>query len=408
MHTNLTGGSFRSNNAAGSIAIPKMKDLLRLRSQSRLFIILARAVQISGQPTASNQRGHPHVPLRFGQRISLPLIRALSATGALDAYASLRQRVARPSARIVAYHRVGSTYEFPSDVPMMGPRDFEKQIAYLSRRYSVISLRELGSVLYSGASMPAKTAVITFDDGYRDNYLKAYPILKKYGVPATIFLATGHIDSATPSWWDRVSYVVSTTPREHLELGRLGTYHLHTTTERWLAARSIRERIKQLPDPEKNLVIDQLVSKLDVDMPRSVGRELFLSWDEVREMSRNGIDFGAHTVNHPTLVGMPLEHATREIVGSQMRIQENLGRPADTFAYPDGRLSNITDGIKKILRANGFVCAVYGAPDALVSPGTDPYEVGRLSPRWDFSTFNLAISGLYPDLVNLKRRLTRR
>lgn len=355
----------------------------------------------------SKQEGNPRVPLTFGQRASLPVIHALSASGLLDAYGLLRRHVAKRSARIVAYHRVGSTYEFPSDVPMMGPKDFEKQIAYLSRKYTFVSLRELGSALNSGASIPAQTAVITFDDGYRDNYLKAYPILKKYGVPATIFLATGHIDSGTPFWWDRVSYVVNTTPQEHFELNRLGTYHFRTTKERWLAARSIREGVKELPDDEKNLVIAQLVSQLGIDMPRSLGKELFLSWDEVREMSQNGIDFGAHTVNHPTLIGMSLEQATREIVGSQRRIQENLGQPADTFAYPDGRLSNVNDGIKAILRENGFVCAVYGNPDALVSAETDPYELGRLSPRWDFSTFNFTVSGLYPDLMNMGHRLRR-
>ena len=77
------------------------------------------------------------------------------------------------------------------------------------------------------------------------------------------------------------------------------------------------------------------------------------------------------------------------------------------FAYPDGRLSNINNGIKAILRENGFVCAVYGTPEALVSSGTDPYELGRLSPRWDFSTFRLSVSGLYPDLMALRRRLRR-
>ena len=118
-------------------------------------------------------QGNPRVPLRFGQRLSLPFIHALSVSGLLDAYGFLRRHVAEPSACIVAYHRVGSTYEFPSDVPMIGSPDFERQIVYLCRRYRVIPLRELGSALIRHTSMPAKTAVVTFDDGYRDNYAKA-------------------------------------------------------------------------------------------------------------------------------------------------------------------------------------------------------------------------------------------
>jgi peptidoglycan/xylan/chitin deacetylase (PgdA/CDA1 family) len=237
--------------------------------------------------------------------------------------------------------------------------------------------------------------------------LLAYPILKRYGVPATIFLATGHIDSGIPFWWDRVSCAVHHSDREDLDLAPFGTYHFQSTTERWLAARAIREGLKDLPDSQKNSVIEELVSQLGADMPFSLARDMFLSWDEVREMSQNGIDFGAHTVNHPTLVGMPLEQAREEIVGSKRRIQENLDRPAHTFCYPDGRRSNINDHIKAILRENGFVCAVYGNPDALVPRGTDPYEMGRLSPRWDFSTFQLTVCGLYPDLMALRRRLRK-
>lgn len=353
---------------------------------------------------ASKQRENARVPLTFVQRTSLPFIRVLSASKLLDAYELLRRNVAKPSARIVAYHRVGSTYEFPSDVPLVSPEDFEKQISYLTQRYRVMSLSELGRALSRGTGLPANAAVITFDDGYKDNYMLAYPILKRYGVPATIFLATGHIDSGTPFWWDRVSYAVHHSDREHLELAPFGTYHFQSTTERWLAARAIREGLKDLPDSQKNSVIEELVGQLGVDMPLSLARDMFLSWDEVREMSHNGIDFGAHTVNHPTLVGMPLEQAREEIVGSQKRIQENLDRPTDTFCYPDGRFSNITNAIKAILRENGFVCAVYGTPDALVCPRTDPYEMGRLSPRWDFSTFQLTVSGLYPDLMALRRR----
>jgi peptidoglycan/xylan/chitin deacetylase (PgdA/CDA1 family) len=142
-------------------------------------------------------------------------------------------------------------------------------------------------------------------------------------------------------------------------------------------------------------------------MPSTLSREMILSWTEIREMAKNGVTFGAHTVNHPTLIGLPLEQARREIVDSQRRIEENISQPADTFSYPDGRLGNINADIKAILRENRFVCAVYAIPTRFVSPGTDPYELGRVSPRWDFSTFHLSITGVYPDLVAIRSRLRR-
>jgi len=363
---------------------------------------------VPGPTPAYHRQPFSAAPLTLGQRLSRPVIGAFSRLGILDAYGIMRRHLAPPAARVVAYHRVGNTYEFPSDVPLTAAQDFERQIAHLTRKYRVISLSDLGRTLGAGRSLPEKAAVITFDDGYRDNYLLAYPILKRYGAPATIFLATGHIDAGTPFWWDRVSYAVSHTSREQLDLGRLGEYRFQTVTERWLAARTIRSRLKDVLDSEKNSAIEELVGHLGADMPGPLARDLFLSWDEVREMSHNGIDFGAHTVNHPTLIGMPLGQAHSEIARSQRRIAEVVGRPVDTFAYPDGRRANITAGIKAILRELGFVCAVYGNPDALVRPGTDPYEMGRLSPRWNFNTFHLTVCGLYPDLMTLRGRMRGR
>ena len=359
------------------------------------------------QAKVPKQHGHTRIPLSPVQRLSLPWVRAASALGLLEAYASLRRRMVKWSACILVYHRVGNNYEFPSDVGLTTTKDFEKQIRYLRRRYELISLGELGRALHEGASIPANAAVLTFDDGYRDSYLNAFPILKRYGVPATIFLATGHIDSGTPFWWDRVDYALHNTALEKVESDQLGTYHFKNTTERWLAARTIRGRLRDLLDSEKNLAIEELVKRLGVDMPSTLGRQMILSWGEVREMAKDGIAFGAHTVNHPTLIGLPLEQARKEIVGSQRRIEENIDQPANTFAYPDGRPENVTDGIKSILRENRFVCAVCATATRFVSLSTDPYELSRISPRWNFSTFHLSISGAYPDLMAVMSRVRR-
>jgi peptidoglycan/xylan/chitin deacetylase (PgdA/CDA1 family) len=346
--------------------------------------------------------------LGLGYRLSLRLAGAANALGFIDAYALLRRRLAKWSVCIMSYHRVGDYCEFPTDVPLTTPQDFEKQVVFLRRRYQPMSLAQLGDAIQRGTSIPPNAAVITFDDGYRDNYLYAYPILKKYGVPATIFLATGHVDHGTPFWWDRVSYAIHNSASENLETSQLGAHDLKSAADRWQASRVIDTRLKQLLDRQKNLAIEELVRQLGVDLPKTMAREMILTWDEVREMARNGISFGSHTVNHPTLIGLPLEETRKEIVDSKRRIEENVDQPVNTFAYPDGRLANISDGIKAILRENGFVCAVYATPNRLVSPGTDPYGLGRISPKWDFATFNLSVSGLYPDLNAVIGRLRRR
>lgn len=361
----------------------------------------------AGRDSESEREQHPAASLSMGLRLTLPLVAAASSMGLLDAYGFLRRRIVKCSACILAYHRVANHHDFPSDVPLTTTRDFEKQILYLRRRHTMMSLAELGKALNEGTRIPANAAVVTFDDGYKDNYLNAYPILKKYNVPATIFLATGHIDGAAMFWWDKVAFALHKTTSETLELGELGTYQVRGANDRTLAARAIAARLKNLPNDEKNRTIEEMVRRLGVDIPSAVGKELVLSWDEIREMAKNGITFGAHTVSHPILTRVPLEQAREEIVASQRRIEEELGGAVDTFSYPNGGPGDFNDDIKSIIRQNRFVCAVACFPSRLVSATSDPYELGRVSPRWTFGTFHLGVSGLYPDLLALLSRIRR-
>lgn len=358
----------------------------------------------ASQSARPDKPGQPHVRLGTGQRWGWRLAGAAGALGALDAYGMLRRRLVRWSACILSYHRVGPDTELPTDVPLTTPADFERQVLYLQRHYRVMPLSQLGHAIREGREVPRNAAAITFDDGYRDNYLHAYPILKRHGVPATIFLATSHIDQGQPFWWDRVSYAVLTTSARKLESDRLGAYDLGTEAGRWQAVADMDVRLKQMRDREKNEAIEDLVRHLGADVPAATARDMILNWDDVREMAANGITFGSHTVHHPTLIGLPLEQARQEIVDSRRRIEEQAGQPCDTFAYPDGREGNVSAAIKAILAESGYVCAVYALPNRLVGPGADPYGLARVSPKWDFTTFRLGVSGLYPDLASVVNR----
>ncbi len=358
----------------------------------------------TSQRGTPDKPGQPHVRLGAGQRWGLRLAGVAGALGAIDAYGMARRRLVRWSACILSYHRVGPGAELPTDVPLTTPADFEQQVRYLRRHYRLMGLSQLGQAIREGREVPRNAAAITFDDGYRDNYLHAYPILKKHGVPATIFLATSHIDQGHPFWWDRVSYAVLSSTAGRLESDRLGAYDLGTEAGRWEAVATMDVRLKQMQDHEKNEAIEELVRKLGADVPAAMARGMILNWDDVREMAANGITFGSHTVHHPTLIGLPLEQARQEIVESRKRIVEQVGQPCDTFAYPDGREGNVSAGIKAILAESGYTCAVYALPNRLVGPGADPYGLARVSPKWDFTTFRLSVSGLYPDLASVINR----
>jgi peptidoglycan/xylan/chitin deacetylase (PgdA/CDA1 family) len=119
-----------------------------------------------------------------------------------------------------------------------------------------------------------------------------------------------------------------------------------------------------------------------------------MSWDNIREMNENGLDFGAHTVTHPILTNLTLNQAKFEIVESKKIIEKKLNKTITTFCYPNGSPSDYNSDIIKILRDNGFLCAVTAIPKA-VTLKSDMFELGRFPPGYDFKSFKLYISGLY-------------
>jgi len=140
------------------------------------------------------------------------------------------------------------------------------------------------------------------------------------------------------------------------------------------AAFSINARLKKLPTDKRDESLRRIIEMAGVDIPPDLGRDLVLSWDEVREMSRRGISFGAHSVNHPILSQLPLDEAEKEILDSRRHIEKELEREVTTFCYPNGEPDDFNAGIEEILRRNGFKGAVTLAPAAFVSPGAPPID----------------------------------
>jgi len=241
----------------------------------------------------------------------------------------LRERFGtKPRARILVYHSISKDPLNPFSV---SPEDFDEQMRFLSQEYNVISLEELVACIRNEErEIPANSVVITLDDGFEDNYVHAYPILKKYGVPATIFVIVERLE---PS-----------------------------------------------------------------GAPRPEGGEqesgLYLSWDQVVEMSENGITFGSHTLTHPWLTKVTPEEARREIVESKAHLEQRLGRPVRLFAYPGGRACDFNQGIKGIVAESGYSGACIGM-NGNNGGGTDPYLLRRTKIEVDdgMYVFKKAVKG---------------
>jgi peptidoglycan/xylan/chitin deacetylase (PgdA/CDA1 family) len=317
-------------------------------------------------------------------------------SGFLDAYASLKG-LAKSQVIILLYHRVSPDQDNWFLAEPLSLQGFEEQVEYFSRTYELLSLDKLAYYIQQRKTLPKKALVITLDDGYKDNYLYAYPILKKHHAPATIFLATGHIGTERLFWYNKAKYIFQATLLAKADLDDFGKLRLRSRSDKLEAGSLVVERLKRMPERERNSLIEKLADALKVNIPEDLGKNAILSWDEVKEMSSDGIAFGAHTVNHPILTNVPLERAKWEIVQSKKDIEERLGQPVTAFAYPSGGHRDFNSQVANSVKEGGFLCAVTAIPH-WIGPKANIYELGRIRASEDQNQFKVLFSGLYSDL----------
>ncbi len=315
----------------------------------------------------------------------------------LDTYAFLRRKITKSQVAIIVYHRV-CPKEDNGTLQSLAPQIFEQQIRYLTKYYEVLSLDELVRFISQRKVLPEKAVVINIDDGYRDNYIYAYPVLKKYSVPATIFLTSGQIGTKDLFWWDKVGYSIFHTTRTQFDLDEIGNYSIRSEQDRVKTRTLIIERLKKVSEERKVILIEKIINLCNVEISPRLGERFILTWDEVKEMSNNGIDIGSHSVNHLPLTRVPWEQAKHEISQSKKDIEEKLGRKITAFAYPFG-LYNLE--LAKFVKQIGFSCAVSVSPYKLISRNDNIYTLSRIASTEDFNKFKVMIYGLWGDISNI-------
>ncbi|MEW6608824.1 MAG: polysaccharide deacetylase family protein [bacterium] len=277
---------------------------------------------------------------------------------------------------ILRYHSVADedfVYATPKITVSTG--DFEKQIKYLSKKYNIISLEDIAVHIKEGKELPRNSLAITFDDGYKDNYLNAYPILKKYGATATFFLVAGCIDGKDILWTHRIIHLVKETKKKEISLEN----HLlkfETVKDKLVSINILNSIILHLDQSKREEFITDLTRKFEVEINREeLSHKYMLSWDEVKKME--GMSFGGHTVTHCNLPHCSYEYAREEIEGSKKILEEKIGKPINLFSYPNGTIeAHFNEENKKLVKEAGFICAVTSL-DGLVDNKSDPYELRR-------------------------------
>lgn len=208
-------------------------------------------------------------------------------------------------------------------------------MASLKASFDVISMHDLAAAL---ADPRGRSVMITFDDGYRDNYERAYPVLKEYGLSATFFLTTGFLDKQIVPWWDEIAWMVRNATVPLLPAGKWFDEPLQTDQKHWDYAivRLLRLYKRLGGDRTENYLNDLGAALRTGRCPAEVGRELWMTWDMIREMKAGGMTFGGHTVNHPVLANLPAEEQDYEVGECRRRLVAEIGEPIDAFSYPVG------------------------------------------------------------------------
>jgi peptidoglycan/xylan/chitin deacetylase (PgdA/CDA1 family)/glycosyltransferase involved in cell wall biosynthesis len=298
-----------------------------------------------------------------------------------------------PGIRILFYHRV-SAEAGPPDLRGRRPitaREFEKHLKHLKRHYRVISLEEAAHALQSGGSLPENAVAITFDDGYRDNYTVALPLLEKYGAPATVFVVTSAIDGK-PFWFDEVRRWFEQTQVTTLRLGETGEeFSLANASARGKALERVLSFLKSLRGERLSAVLADLRSDLKIGAESAPAERETLTWDELRAMaSNNRVSIGAHTVTHPILPNLAPDEISREIRESAETITRELNRPVRFFAYPNGDSNVAARQTVRELKLVG--CSTGGG--GFNPPGSDLTALSRLgADGLPFFRFVLYLSG---------------
>lgn len=312
---------------------------------------------------------------------------------------------------IVMYHAV---------VPMERPYElwthvhvdeFRDQIRLLKKHYHLLPLREALAALDLGQPLPPNSAVLTFDDGFENNYSCAFPVLQEENVPATIFLATGFIDSQNLNWPDRLYLLLLGTAQPYLDLSDrgFGVFDIRDGAGRSKTFSDLLMVLKSSAEASKNELlaeIDARIGPLDTLTQRYWHDFAPMTWDQAREMQASGlIDFGAHTVNHEILSRLSGDKIKKEIVTSCERVTEMLGIDAPVFAYPNGSAADFDENALAVLRELDLPCALTTI-DRLCRKDDDVYELPRVGIGSDMtlSRFELACSGLLSSCKNLFTR----
>ena len=278
------------------------------------------------------------------------------------------------------YHRIAPeapAFTTPLDEGVFGPTSsvFEQQISWLKRNMRLLCERELIEIMDSGRYPSEPCALITFDDGYLDNYTLAYPILKRLGAPAIFFIPSYLIESRTVGWWDSIAYLVKKSRKTAIQWNG-DTYPLG---RRGAVIELFNQKMKLEPAAKTKDLVERLAEACGEPLPDpQLQNSQLMSWDQIREMSRD-MAIGSHGHTHTVLATLDVRAQKQELEISKSILERRISKPVTSIAYPVGGREHFTMETEKAAEQRGYRAAFSFATGTNSWNGMDRFAIGRVS-----------------------------
>jgi peptidoglycan/xylan/chitin deacetylase (PgdA/CDA1 family) len=316
---------------------------------------------------------------------------ALDRLRVLEAARAARRRgvPAGGGLTVLLYHRVAEPSEVGELDPSMidaTPAEFDAHMAYVRQHFHPVSVDEVLEARRTGRPLPPDSVLVSFDDGYRDNFEHAAPILQRHGMKGLFFVTTGHVRHRRLFWWEQVSLIVRRCrlPRARISYPREEALDLSTPEDKAQVVRRLNKIIKEryALDLDRFLagVADACEVRWDPAEARALADRALMTWDDVRTLRRQGMGIGSHTDSHRVLLTLPPAALAGELADSRAALEELLGEPVTTIAYPVGRAISQVVPVRQAVAAAGYELGFTTRPGVnRLSAADDPLDLLRLS-----------------------------
>jgi peptidoglycan/xylan/chitin deacetylase (PgdA/CDA1 family) len=316
---------------------------------------------------------------------------ALERLGLGRAVASARrhQLLKGTGLTVAVYHRVADVAHIDDLDPELvdaTPDDFENQMAYLRQNFRPVGIDDVLRAHRDRQPLPADSVLVTFDDGYRDNYQLALPILRRHGIPAAFFVTTGYLTDRRLFWWERVNLHIraSKAPEMRIEYPSPEVLDLSTPAAKARAKQRLNRIVKDHLALDVERFMDGVVKACGVswtdDDSRRHGDRALMTWDDVRALRAAGMGVGSHTVSHRVLQTLAPADLAAELRASRATLEAQLGEPVTTIAYPVGKAIAKYPAVRQALTDAGYELGFTTRPGTnRLPPDDDPFDLRRIS-----------------------------